>query len=62
MSDRELERLARLGGFADADELNRLIQRVDLAEPGMPQRFLRWGREDGSKAGIAALLATGEQE
>jgi len=50
-----MDRIAKMMGFEDAAEMNRLVAQADISTPEKLAAFERWKEEDGTKAGLLAL-------
>lgn len=52
----DMQELAKEFGFESAEEMNRMIARVDLSTTEKAEAFRKWQGEDGTKAGLEKLL------
>ncbi len=45
------DKIAKLHGFSDAEDLHSHVSRADISTPEKMRAFKRWQKEDGSKKG-----------
>ena len=56
MKFESMEAMVRHQGFEDEREFHKMVASVDLRSPAARARFHKWKMEDGTKAGLEALL------
>lgn len=55
-----MDQLAVECGFTDANEMNSMIVKIDLAIPGNMKIFKKWRDEDGTKSGLLDVIEEGK--
>jgi len=54
-----VEQIAKILGFKDAQELNKLVSSVDISTPEKLKMFKDWQKNDGTKNGLCRLFPDG---
>jgi hypothetical protein len=57
----DMDAIAQAQGFVNAEEMNKMVSKVDLTTAEGLAAFQTWKEEDGTKAGLVTLLESQEE-